>query len=61
MRVQVMSEEEILRKNRFEREQDEFCNKIKICLCFTICISTTIYLIAMIIMIYLYAENLGKL
>jgi len=56
-----MSEEEILRKNRFEREQDEFCNKIKICLCFTICISTTIYLIAMIIMIYLYAENLGKL
>jgi hypothetical protein len=56
-----MSEEEILHKNRIEREQDEFCNKIKNCLCFTICISTTIYLIAMIIMISLYAENLGKL
>ena len=61
MRVQVISESEILRIEKIRRDEDECCMKIKLCCCLSVCISGTIYLIVMIIVIYVHMVNLESL
>ncbi len=51
MKVQVMSEEEIQRYEKFRKEQDEFCDKIKICCGWSICILIFVWCIVLIITI----------
>ena len=61
MRIQVISEKEILRRKQIRRDEDEYCMKFKLCCCLSVCISGTVYLIVMIIVIYIHMVNLESL
>ena len=60
-KVQVMSDEEAERYNKWQNDLDNVCDRIKICVCWCICILVFVYLIVLIIvMANDYKELNGK-
>ena len=48
-KVQVMSDEEAERYNKWQNDLDNLCDRIKICVCWSICILVFVYLIVLIV------------
>lgn len=56
-KVQVMNEEEAERYNKRQNELDNLCDRIKICVCWSICILLFVYLIVIIILSYFQLKD----
>jgi hypothetical protein len=50
-RVQVMSDEEAERYNQWNKDLDDTCDKIKLCICWSLCILVFIYSIVTVILL----------
>ena len=48
-KVQIMSDEEAIRYNQWQKDLDSVCDNIKLCICWSICIFVFVYLIVLII------------
>ena len=48
-KVQIMSEEEAIRYNQWQKDLDSVCDNIKLCICWSICIFVFVYFIVLII------------
>ena len=53
-RVQVMSDEEAERYNQWQKDLDDTCDKIKLCICWGLCILLSIYSIVNVVVITAY-------
>ena len=49
MKVQVLSDAEIARHDKLRKEQDELCDKIKLCCGWSVCILLFVWVIVLII------------
>ena len=58
MKVQVMTTDEVQRHEKFRKEQDEFCDKIKICICCSLVIFIFVYCIVLIISSYIMFNDI---
>ena len=56
-KVQVMSDEEDERYNKWQKDLDDTCDKIKFYVCLCICIFIWVYLIVMIILSYFQLKD----
>lgn len=57
-KVQVMSDEEIERYNKWQNDLDNMCDKIKLYICLCLCILLTVYLIVLIIMSIVHLQEI---
>ena len=48
-KVQIMSDEEAIRYNQWQKDLDSVCDNIKLCICSSICIFVFVYLIVLVI------------
>ena len=48
-KVQVMSDEEAKKYNQWQSDLDSVCDRIKLCICWSICIFVCVYFIVLII------------
>ena len=44
-KVQIMSDEEAIRYNQWQKDLDSVCDNIKLCICWSICIFVFVYII----------------
>lgn len=58
-KVQVMSDEEAERYNRWQNDLDNLCNRIKICICWSTCILVFVYLIVTIVVMAVNYKELN--
>lgn len=53
-KVQVMSDEEAERYNQWQKDLDDTCGKIKLCICWSLCILFSIYSIVTVVVLTVY-------
>jgi hypothetical protein len=58
-KVQVMSDEEAERYNKWQNDLDNVCDRIKICICWSICILVFVYLIVTIVVMVIDFKELN--
>tara|TARA_B100001063_G_C16729336_1_gene538336 strand:- start:150 stop:389 length:240 start_codon:yes stop_codon:yes gene_type:complete len=58
-KVQVVSEEEAKKYNQWQNDLDRVCNRIKLYICWSICIFLTVYMIVTIIMTIIHFQEMG--
>lgn len=60
IKVQVMSDEEAERYNKWQQELDDTCDKIKFYLCLCLCIFIWVYMIIMIILSTVHLKEIDE-
>ena len=53
-KVQVMSDEEAERYNQWQKDLDNTCDKINLCICWGLCILVSIYSIVTVVVLTVY-------
>ena len=58
-KVQVMTDEEAKKYNQWQNDLDDLCNKIKLYICWSICILVSVYMIVLIIISIIHIQEMG--